>query len=534
MNCLAILFCSIVFLVVAPFGAVAGEVEARAAYARVNTSECFGGAINPAAVPSPPPSVETPAEPTATPDQSSPFADQGLSDAFRGADGMPQRIYTTDTNWYLAFEWSEMLGTGRGYRPGIFMKPDGTVWFGTLPNQRASSDAAGPGSPEPNFADPCGLRPLGRVLKLSKKVDRVTGGSAISIGEFDANGRLHGFGVVQNPKFGHPHFAQWDYIGFFKAGVRHGWGVSREPRTIPYKYGHKVGGSNDLKTHTIELGEWRDGRLIRGVMATHLGNLAVPLDIGRSQNPAYLFGVFPQERRPGYAPIPVGLGVVVAEGGVFRGQFADGLPSLGRIRAGESRTRDEWVWAEKYRAVPRITKAHLDLVPGDVVLPKRYQVPLAIAGSYERGVGVWTETGQLTGSYEVLDDATIKAQGKERLAAYFRSARFYQDAELRADIVARDQAEHTRLEALVRDDEAKKARGKAASEKWERDSQELARKWAESNPNLSYGGPGSTYTPMGSSPSTSNYETRRSDAIRRDRESNRQLQQSIDRIGKRY
>jgi hypothetical protein len=51
---------------------------------------------------------------------------------------------------------------------------------------------------------------------------------------------------------------------------------------------------------------------------------------------------------------------------------------------------------------------------------------------------------------------------------------------------------------------------------------------------LSYGGPGKTYTPMGSSPNTENYETRRSDAIRRERESNRQLLQSINRIGKRY
>ncbi|GHB95386.1 hypothetical protein [Thermomonas carbonis] len=501
----------------------AGEAEARAAWKKVNTAECVGGMT---------PAVS--AVGGASGLLESPFKDAGLSEAFIGRDGSARRLHTTETSWYLGFEWREAFGTGpaRRFLPGLFRKPDGTVWFGTLALQAGRAKGQAAALPEPNFEAPCGLRPLGRVPHMTATTEVVERGyllppgTLLSLGERDGMGRLQGIGVQQGPGD--------DYIGFFQAGKRQGWGVSRRTTNVPSMYRVRVNGTSEIPTSFLQVGEWKEGRLVRGFVAVHSPYEEIPLDIGRGSDPAFYFGDFPEERPQGKALKASGNGVLVKETAVFQGRFEGGKVAYGRMRAGASRTRVEWIWPDKYKDVPRIEKAHLDLVGGDVVLGVITRMPMAILAPHRRTLGVWTEDGPLAEDYVVLDDPKLRAEAAERIRAFLASPRYQEDVDARADIVARDEADDERIAKKLAAYTASEAQAKAYREEWERKSEEMRREWARRHPGAAYtaGPPGSTgLVPL---PNTSNYETRRSDVIRRETEYKTQLINSLNKIGSRY
>ncbi len=495
----------------------ASEARAQAAFQRVNLPGCLGtevaGAIKK-------PSLkdrvallkakralakrpELNAAPSTFAPLKSPFATVGLGVQFAGRTGNPITILGQKYDWHISFNMTMAQTQGDRYQVGIFRKPDGSLWFGTAEYQKDTD-------PNPIIPNPCGLRRFSKVPRLEIRRDN----NGIQVGEFDSQGRLHGFGVEQVPG---NQTKTADYIGFFKNGKRHGWGVTSHPRVFSLKsIGNdpKVLKRKKMRSHWLYVGAYDQGAFVHGYRMIHNPFLKTnPLNLDTFKGLSFYAGAL----KGGHAQ---GHGVGFTNTWMFKGEYEASQPKAGQFLDLNS-SRKEWHWAGKYQNEPRaLNQTFFQLKAGDIVLVSKYLVPMAVAIAPTHGLAVLLESGRVLtakDSFRVLTSAKLRSEGAQRLRAY-KQTKSYQQSRASWDAAIQKSIQDQKTQAKYRAEQAA---------------------WNQANrpkpvPHTPLKTPYKYQTFGTGSTSTSNYETRRSDAIRREREYKRQLNRDINRIGKRY
>lgn len=431
------------------------------------------------------------------------------------------------------YRWSMAIQTVVGgtrkelhYHSGIFCKPDGSLWYGSLRFRRDEQPA--------HLPAPCGLRPLSRMPDLS--IQSTWPGGVKYIGELGGKNLREGFGLYQRKGLHH--------LGFWKGNKRHGWGVTRLAATFPMAPNMVTGDmpNKERELSWVVVGHWEDDRIVYGHRMINDDDIQQPVDIsavGGGHFPFYA-GEFDAKN------FPSGLGVAMTADWVGVGRFRGTSLAEGLVQVSPRQSSKTFVTRFKPRPhemLPPVTslvwdgwQASLTYLPpkpreqlqvGDVVLVPRMVVPQMVLDPPVGQTPGWLEAGALyaADSYwsiggKAAETVRARAAETQKTPRYAEAARARQGQRQKAEADARQQAirDHNARVAAERKrmDEEFRAEIAAAN----------ARSKAAARPSTPWYESGKGYF---SSFQTENYETRRSAAIQRENDYKRQLIKDIYR-----